>query len=71
MGPKVKASYSSQGESRYETYLIPAQTLIPGGNHGRGSVSPWYWICLIPRGKSETAHKDSEIPPVSDDVAFL
>ena len=27
---------------RYETYLIPGETLIPGG-----SVSPWYWICLI------------------------
>ena len=29
------------GKTRYETYLIPGETLIPGG-----SVSPWYWICL-------------------------
>ena len=32
--------------ARYETYLIPGKTLIPGG---RGSVSPWYWICVISR----------------------
>ena len=34
--------------SRYETYLIPAQTLIPYKKGKRKSVSPWYWICLIP-----------------------
>ena len=27
---------------RYKSYVIPGETLIPGG-----SVSPWYWICLI------------------------
>ena len=25
-----------------ETYLIPGETLVPGG-----SGSPWYWICLV------------------------
>ena len=36
----------SNCKTRYETYLIPGETLIPGGRE-EGSVSPWYWICVI------------------------
>ena len=38
------------GKGRYKSYVIPGETLIPGGR-GRGSVSPWYWICVISRIK--------------------
>ena len=35
--------FASPGfSSRYKSYVIPGETLIGGG-----SVSPWYWICLI------------------------
>ena len=35
----------THGKLSYETYLIPGETLIPWRKGG--SVSPWYWICLI------------------------
>ena len=40
-----KIQYLCPITTRYKSYIIPGETLIPGA---RGSVSPWYWIYLQP-----------------------
>ena len=54
-------------QPRYKSYAIPGETLIPGG---RGSVSPWYWICLISNSNPtrwSPGHMGSKVQPISVD----
>ena len=55
---QINLSLTRFGQGRYETYLIPGETLIPGG---RGSVSPWYWICLTRFGQGQIRNRVDQI----------
>ena len=61
--------FASPGfSSRYKSYVIPGETLIGGG-----SVSPWYWICVISKQIEESCRLRCRkfLPPMKCDAKKL